>query len=463
MPKLMRCTYCGLLQDEPEGVKACARCGGELAFEIAMPSSSYIQAQLELDQINAPAGQIVDRHLVLTIQTPSEVPAGEAAPTAAGREPMGFCAVLDVSGSMRGPKLGAAKEAVRQSVHRLQDGDVFSLVTFANDVKTHVAPAVVDGRLRLRVERTLDKIRSGGRTALCGGLEAGIAAARRKRQETNLVLLLSDGQANEGETDLESIGQRSYNALQYGVTTSTLGVGSDYNEALMVEIATQGGGRFYHVLHSHQIAPFVAGEVGEVSALAAKAAVLNLNLPPGTGLQPFSSAYAVQSLTRVMIGDIPIATTLEVVFRVLLPPQDAGSRLPIDGSLTYESPAGNQLETQLNVVTLRFRPSDSFAFRDGAVGPVVRRVLDQMSARTVLGSSRLAATQGRAVAQKRWDEDAADIRRYASLLGDAPERAEFLAEANLDAPAFLRRAPAAKAAAFRAFSRQRGTKDFDKS
>ena len=33
MPKLMRCLYCGLLQDEPAGVKVCARCGGELAFE----------------------------------------------------------------------------------------------------------------------------------------------------------------------------------------------------------------------------------------------------------------------------------------------------------------------------------------------------------------------------------------------------------------------------------------------
>ena len=111
MSHLMRCLYCGLLQDEPRGVKACARCGGELVFEQPPPTRSYVQAQIELDQINAPADQIVDRHLVLTIQTPPQVPDDEAAPTESGREPMTFTAVLDVSGSMRRDKLDAAKEA----------------------------------------------------------------------------------------------------------------------------------------------------------------------------------------------------------------------------------------------------------------------------------------------------------------------------------------------------------------
>jgi Ca-activated chloride channel family protein len=380
----------------------------------------------------------------------------------AGREPMGFCAVLDVSGSMRGAKIDAAKEAVRQSVRRLQDGDSFSLVTFASEVNTELPPAIVNRRLRGRVEEIVGRIRAGGRTALCGGLEAGIAAARQKSEETNLVLLLSDGQANEGETDLESIGQRSYEALRRGVTTSTLGVGRDYNEALMVEVATQGGGRFYHVLHAHQIAPYVAGELGEAGGLAAKDATLRLTLPGGTGLQPFSSAYVVRSQSDVRIGDIPIDTHLEIVFRVLLPPQQAGSRLPIDGSLAYRSPAGNELTTALNVVTLRFAPVGGFQYRDGAVRPVVTRVLEQMAARGVLRAARATAVQGRAVAEQGSQADLADVRRYASLLGD--EAAEEVADQQ---QLLFRRVwgppRRAKAAVADAFIRQRGTKSFDKS
>jgi Ca-activated chloride channel family protein len=461
MSQLMRCLYCGLLQDEPSGVKVCARCGGELAFEQPPPARTYIQAQMELDQINAPAGQIVDRHLVLTIQTPPQVPDDEAAPTTSGREPMSFTAVLDVSGSMRGSKIESAREAVRQAVLRLHDGDTFSLVTFASKVKTVLKPTRMDGDLRKEVASILSRVKAGGQTALCGGLEAGIKAARSKPQETNLVLLLSDGQANVGETDLEKVGERAFKAREKGVTTSTLGVGGDYNEALMVEIGTQGGGRFYHVLHARQIVPYVAGELGEVSALAARDATLHLTLPGGTGVQPFSSAYTISAQSAVSLGNIPVDTQLEVVLRLLLPPQADGSRLPIEGKLTYRSPAGNDLSTPLNVVTLRFVAPAAFDRRESAVAPIVERVLKQMRARSVLGTARAAAVGGRAAADKRVRMDVAEVRDYASLLGDEAAE-EFAAEQEQTLAAMAAAPAAAKMAVSDAYAVQRSTKDFGK-
>ncbi len=471
MPRLMRCLYCGLLQDEPTGVKTCVRCGGELVFEAPPPSRSYVRAQMELDQINAPADQIVDRHLVLTIQTPPQVPEGETAPTESGREPMGFTAVLDVSGSMRGRKMESAKEAVRQAIRRLQDGDIFSMVTFASRVRTVLEPTRVSGDLRREAEEILQQVRAGGKTALCGGLEAGIEAALAQTQETNLVLLLSDGQANVGETDLEAVGERALEARDCGITTSTLGVGRDYNEALMVEIAVQGGGRFYHVVSANQIVPYVAGELGEAGALAARDATLHLALPKGTGVQPFSSAYAVGSPPApgeglglemaVKLGDIPADTQLEVVLRLLLPPQPAGSRLPVEGHLTYCSPAGNDLTTPLNTVTLRFVALAAFDRREGAVRPVVERVLEQMKARSVLGAARAAAVQGSAAAAKHAGLSVAELRDYASLLGD--DVAKGVASEQQQTLGAMAAAPdAAKAAVSRAFRHQHGTKDFDK-
>ena len=461
MPRLMRCRYCGLLQDEPRGVKACVRCGGELAFEQPPPARTYVKAQMELDQISAPAGQITDRHLFITIQTPSEVPDDEAAPTTTGREPLAFSAVLDVSGSMRGQKLEAAKQAARQAVRRLHDGDTLSLVTFSDEVHTHLASVRVNHRLRKKVDQVLKQIQSGGRTALCGGLEAGIAAAQKSPQETNLVLLLSDGQANVGETDLEIVGARALHARQNGITTSTLGVGSDYNEALMVEIATQGGGRFYHVRHAHQIAPFVAGELGEVSALAAQHATLHLELPAGTGVQPFSAAYAVSAHSVVDVGDIPLDTELEVVLRLLLPPQPAGSRLPVSGTLTYRSPAGNDLTTPLNAVTLRYVEPAEFDRREGAILPVVEQVLEHMKARSVLSTTRTAAVRGRAAADEASRHSVDELRAYASLLGD--EAADELAAEQEQLFGQMAAAPAAaKQAVHLAYGRQRSTKDFSK-
>lgn len=429
MPGLMRCLYCGCLQDEPVGVKTCARCGGELVAETGQPPTShnYLQAQMELDQITAPADKSVERHLIVTIRTPAQAPANESAPTDTGRKPLSFTMALDASGSMQGVKFDWARKAIQQAVRSLHDGDVAALVTFDSVVHTRIAPAPVDAGLRQGIESLLGDLHASGQTALCGGLEAGIAAARQGRQDVNLVLLLSDGQANVGETDLEKVGARALDASNQGIIVSALGVGNDYNEALLSEIATQGGGRFYHLQYAQQIAPYVAGELGEASSLVARNVVLHLNLPLSTGLGVFSSAYRLKENAQVQLGDIPADTTLEVAIRLRLPPQAAGSRLRIEGHLTYTSPADHSLEAPLNPVTLRYVENQQFAFRDGVVPPVAHRVLEQMQATGVLNTTRVAGRGLHDQVSQANRESVESVRQYASLLGE--KEAAALADA----------------------------------
>ncbi|MBN1953479.1 MAG: VWA domain-containing protein [Anaerolineae bacterium] len=464
MPRLMRCQYCGLLQDEPVGVKTCSRCGGELDFETPPApdqAASYVQAQMELDQVAAPSGRNVDRYLLVTVRTPNQVPTEETAATETGRQTLNFTAVLDVSGSMRGPKLGQAKEAVRHALRRLHDGDVFSLVIFSSDARCIFEPAEIDDQSRRVVESALQEMQAGGMTALCGGLEMGLEKVAARKQETNLVLLLSDGQANVGETDVEMVGQRGFEARQQGVIVSTLGVGSDYNEALMAEIATQGGGRFYHVTDAGQISAYLTGELGEVAALAAREMTIRLQIPAGAALFPLSAAYPARQgagEATVSIGDVPSGIELQVPIRLTLPAQPAGSRLSVEGALDYRSPAGNHLTTPLNRVTVRFKDHAAFDRREGAVIPVVERVLEQMKAANVLGVSR-AMAKSTAEGAQRADAELGQLREYAALLGQ--ERAEE--EQSKMAARFqeMKQAPAqAKAAVADAFSVQRSAKKF---
>lgn len=462
MPGLMRCKYCGTLQDEPTGAKLCVQCGGELVFESleVQAYGSYVRAYLELDQVSAPAGQTVERHLILTVETPDELPMDARAPTVSGREPLNFVAVLDVSGSMNGSKIQAAKDAVRQAAYRLQDGDWFSLITFSTDVRCPLEPRQIDGGYRRVIESALQEIQAGGQTALCGGLEMGIDRAEKRRLKTNLVLLLSDGQANVGETGVEAVGKRALAARKKGITVSTLGVGNDYNEALMTEIALDGGGRFYHVANAAQIAAYLGGELGEVAALAARQAVVSFDLPAGAALFSFSTAYPVQGHT-VGLGDIPLSTRLEVVVRVVLPPQPVGTHLTIGGRLRYESPAGRQLTTDLNQVTVRYQPT--FVFDEGVVRPVVRRVLEQMQSAGVLAVSRAAARSDQD-AQRQHTVELEAIRRYASLLGQDDMGESLVHESekvlNLMASGDTFSAAEAKLAVHRAMQRHRGSKDF---
>ena len=65
---------------------------------------------------------------------------------------------------------------------------------------------------------------------------------------------MSDGLANRGLTDTKAISQRAQQTSQRGVTTTTMGVGTDYNEDLMTALADYAGGNYYFIQDSKQIA-----------------------------------------------------------------------------------------------------------------------------------------------------------------------------------------------------------------
>ena len=91
--------------------------------------------------------------------------------------------------------------------------------------------------------RKVEKLECGGSTNLYGGWVAGAKAVGRGGR----VILLSDGQANVGPhidaTSLSAHAGKSYET--YGVTTTTIGVGTDYDEGIMAGMARTGGGTHY--------------------------------------------------------------------------------------------------------------------------------------------------------------------------------------------------------------------------
>jgi len=463
MTQLMRCPFCGLLQDEPAGVKECSRCGGGLEYDSQQPGKpTYLQFQMELDQVSAPANQNLERYLLVTIRTPMEVPQEETMPTEAGHPPLNFTAVLDVSGSMQGEKIEQAKLAVQKAVQYLRAGDVFSLVTFSNLIGVPFEPSLVNDKTHQAVEIALLQIIAGGMTALCSGLETGIEKAGVFSQDSNLVLLLSDGQANVGETDLEKIGNRAFQARQQGRLISCLGVGLDYNEALLAEIATQGGGRFYHLLNANQIPAYLAGELGEVAMLAARDVKIHLTIPDGATLIPLSAAYPVKQAggqAILTVGDIPCDVELEIPLRLALLAQSAGSKLSIQGTLVFRSPVGHEIECQVNRVTVRFVAQGAFLLRQGVVLPVAERVFAQMKATSVLGVSRILALQPKDAKQKS-ESVITSLYAYADLLGEGRAEKEML-EVREQFASLTASPAAAKQTVADAHRFIRATKDFN--
>src|SRR5690606_14690619 len=196
------------------------------------------------------------------------------------RAPLNVSLVIDRSGSMSGQKMRDVKDAALWLVDNLADEDRVSIVSYASDVRVDASEQLTNsGRRRLAV--AIDDIRDGGGTFLSGGLDTGASQIKEMmdNESLNRVILLSDGKANEGITDIRELSRMSDRLRENDISVSTMGVGVDYNEDLMEEIAVAGGGNYHFIQESQDVASIFALELASLVNTVVREAVLILEVP----------------------------------------------------------------------------------------------------------------------------------------------------------------------------------------
>jgi len=163
--------------------------------------------------------------------------------------------VLDRSGSMSGSKkMAYALEAACFAVEQLLATDRVSVTAFDDQVETLApnAPVVDKAGLIARIR----KITPRGVTDLHDGWKEGGRQVENGliSQGVNRVILLSDGQANHGVTDPNVIAREAVGLSARGVSTTTMGLGDDYNEDLLQAMAEAGDGNYYFIESPQQLA-----------------------------------------------------------------------------------------------------------------------------------------------------------------------------------------------------------------
>jgi Ca-activated chloride channel family protein len=185
--------------------------------------------------------------------------------TVGHQAPLNIAMVIDNSGSMHGEKITKVKEAACMIVGMLAPHDIFSLVTFNDKVNTIVPTA--KGADLAGVDKLINMITAGGNTDLSAGYNEGCNLAFNAANiAASRVVLLSDGIANRGHMHGADIA-RKFRYLR--ISTTTFGVGDDFDEVLLTSIAEEGGGSANFIQHPWQAADVFREELEDLRNITA--------------------------------------------------------------------------------------------------------------------------------------------------------------------------------------------------
>lgn len=382
---------------------------------------------VRLDRRTVSVGGKSSRHLVVGIVAPATA----VVPT--DRLPIDLGVVIDASGSMQGANLAAAKQAAVGIIDALGAGDHLSLVSFADDVITHLGTTRMDAAGKAAARRAVEPIVTRGSTNLGEGWrQGGLHLATRQEQasdpERHQLILLSDGHANRGCIDPRTLAEWAGGLRSQGILTSTVGIGMGYSPVQLQAMAEAGGGRMHDAESPAEIVEIILAELGEALDTALEDLTISLALPAGVKAELHGTAPVTSRPGGfdIVLGAVRSAATRQVVVRLEFPAGRAGDRLVIEPEARWRLPGGEALESsRLQAVDVVF----------GTPGECERQPIDRAVAtiaaehwRASIYHRGIALNQdGHVEAARTWvEEQQRRFERYCGRVGGLEELVESL-------------------------------------
>ncbi|MBC6460020.1 vWA domain-containing protein [Actinomadura sp. HBU206391] len=189
--------------------------------------------------------------------------------------------VVDTSGSMAEPgRLDLVKDALHTLVDQLRPSDSVAIVAYEDDAR--LVREMTPVARKAELHKAIGSLSAGQSTNLEAGMVLGYQAARRGFREgvTNRVILASDGLANTGATAAAPILRRVSEEAAKGISLLCVGVGSDYGDKLMEQLADSGDGRAVYVSDQEKARNLFTKELPATVELRARDAKAQVGFDP---------------------------------------------------------------------------------------------------------------------------------------------------------------------------------------
>jgi Ca-activated chloride channel family protein len=283
-------------------------------------------------------------------------------------------------------KIDRVQEALWVAIEQLRPADHFSLVAFAGRAITLVANTRGGEKRRLLdIVNGLDELQLGDDTYIGQGMRLGLEELQRGRSDelTNRLLVLTDGFTMDEET-CRSLA--AY-ARRVRIPISTMGLGGEFNEELMIPIADQTGGEAYLLEDPESIPTVLAQELQRAQTVRYRN--LELKLRPTQGVE-VQAAYRVRPSIGPLetaneggshsfaLGDLVADEEPALLLELIVPSRAPGIYRLVQALLACDDPAGNLagLKTRADVV-VEYTPDPARAARQEAK---VMHVVEALSA-----------------------------------------------------------------------------------
>jgi Ca-activated chloride channel family protein len=248
--------------------------------------------------------------------------------------------VLDRSGSMDGSKMLQAREAAKFCVDQMLPSDRLSVVIFDEHIDLLFPSEPVTNKQSMK--DLISRVEARGSTALHEAWVRGGLTVSDNLLDTgiNRVVLITDGQANVGLTNVDEIVSQAMGLFQRGVSTSTIGIGADFNESLLMPMAESAGGNAWHVVEADDMQRIFQTELEGLISQFGHTVSLGLIPADGVVISDLLNDFELTETGRYRLPNLQGGSPLEIVVQLKVSPQDCWNKDASTGSQTWVYPTG---------------------------------------------------------------------------------------------------------------------------
>jgi Ca-activated chloride channel homolog len=345
------------------------------------------------------------------------------------RTPVNVALVIDKSGSMLGPKVEHAKQAAIMALNRLTKSDMVSVIAFNHRIERLVPAGPYENADEMR--RRIESIRADGQTAIFAAVSQGAQEIREYTtpERFSRVILLSDGQANVGPSSPPELERLGRELGGQGISVTTLGLGLDYNEDLMVRLASASDGSHAFVEDPEQLVDIFNKEFGDILSVVGQDVEIDIECPEGIRPMRALGREAKVSGQRISLklNQVYGAQQKYVLIELDVPKNKARSSTELAKvNASYVDPRTKQRQSLSGSAQVQFSASKDEVKRSinaEVLGSVTRQIATERNEKAV----KLRDEGKVEEAKRELKSNAEYLKQQADTLGAAPAAAPLRA------------------------------------